>query len=142
MFAAVHEAGHAVIARAFGVFGGRAGLKDTENGVAGFAATAAEDTLPTIWARRGKFRTPEAAIRAMIIIEASGAEAEELFYNLQHGDSGDRENIARLLALLPERSRREDRLRAFARQLVRRHKILIAVVAALLVERLEVSGRR
>src|SRR3954463_7724999 len=67
MFAAVHEAGHAVAARAFGVFGGRAGLKDTEDGVAGFAATAGEDTLPKIWARRGKFRTPEAAIRAMII---------------------------------------------------------------------------
>jgi hypothetical protein len=45
-----------------------------------------------------------------------------------------------LLTLLPEALRREDRLRAFARQLVRRHYFKIVIVASFLEARPELTG--
>src|SRR3954452_386630 len=52
----------------------------------------------------------------------------------------DREAIDHLLTILPQGLRREDGLRAFARQLVRRHYFKIVIVASFLEERLELSG--
>jgi hypothetical protein len=52
----------------------------------------------------------------------------------------DREAIDHLLTILPEGLRREDRLRAFARQLVRRHYFKIVIVASFLEARPELTG--
>jgi hypothetical protein len=93
-----------------------------------------------MWARAGKYRRPTSPIIAKIIIAAIGAEVEKYLYGWSRWDDWDREAIANLLTLLPEGLLREDRLRRFARQLVRRHYFIIVIVASFLEERLELTG--
>jgi hypothetical protein len=139
-FAAAHEAAHAVVARAFGISGGGAWIRVTANGVVGGATSAHRSCLPYIWKRVGKYRRPASPILAKIIIAAAGAEAELYLYGWCRWDDRDREAVYQLLTLLPEGLRREDRLRAFARQLVRRHYIAISFAAGSLAEKLELTG--
>jgi hypothetical protein len=127
MLTAVHESGHATISRVFGLWGGAAQIYDTPNGVAGFAQSDFIEHLHRVW---DKPRTPTAAIHCKIIIWASGAAAEREVCGVSREAEGDDEKIAWLLAFLPERSRREDRFRRFAGQLVRRHKRAIIRVAS------------
>jgi hypothetical protein len=101
LHAAVHEAGHAVIARAFGIFGGGARIYVTDEGVGGNTITAGLACLPGIWSRSGKHSRREVALRAKIIIAAAGGEAELLMYGWMRGDDVDRRNIELLLARLP-----------------------------------------
>jgi hypothetical protein len=136
----VHESAHLIAARALGVPGGGAWIAIAGDGVVGRATTAHVSGLAGIWARAGKYRRPTSPIIAKIIICCAGAEAERCLYGFCRWDDFDRESITYLLTLLPERLRREDRLRAFARALVHRHRVAIALVALGLAERLELSA--
>lgn len=85
LHAAVHEAGHAVIARAFGIFGGGARIYVIDEGLGGNTITAGLACLQGIWSRSGKHRQAEVAVRAEIIIAAAGAEAEWMLFGWPWG---------------------------------------------------------
>jgi ATP-dependent Zn protease len=142
---AVHESGHAVIGRVLTLAcGGATIVPRYEAGVAGHSIT--EDPFSCIneWARRGKVRDDRDAVwHARIITFMAGAEAElELFGRNRFGDGDDRYQIE-LMAEEIETGRdwvkREARLRALTRVLVRRHRGLIERVSTALMERKTLS---
>jgi hypothetical protein len=141
LYVAQHEAGHAVIARVLCGFGnGGAHLDIDDDGVGGMASSPPRACIERRWARSGKRRTPNSMTVAKIIISAAGAEAEEGRYGYRSGDETDCRHIEELLRLLPERWRREDRLRGMALRLVCRHRETIERVADALAEKLKLTG--
>jgi hypothetical protein len=137
MLTAIHESGHCVAARAFGLRGGGARIYNTPSGVSGFFESEYVEVMGRIW---DKPRKPVAAIHCKIIIGAAGSAAEEEICGGSRDAIGDDEQIAFLLALLPEGSRREDRFCRFARRLVKRHREAIINVAADLALASELHG--
>ena len=107
--------------------------------VSGFFESEYIEVMGRIW---DKPRKPVAAIHCKIIICAAGSAAEEEICGGSRDAIGDDEQIAFLLALLPEGSRREQRLRRFARRLVKRHREAIINVAANLALASELHGRQ
>jgi hypothetical protein len=97
------------------------------------------------WEKRGKVRdNPDAVWHARIIASMAGAEAEVvLLGSAQGGDGDDRYQIALMAEELEncaDWKKLEDRLRAFTRMLVHRHRALIERVAAELLDKKTFSG--
>ncbi len=96
------------------------------------------DACDIEWLRRGKIRTPRAAVTAILICDMSGAEADRQFgFHFDIGDEYDETEIARKL---DEFGGDEDRLRRMACMLVRRHRDLIRRIAEVLLDRTSLSG--
>jgi hypothetical protein len=142
---AVHEAGHAVIARVLQFPCGRASvIPDHDEGAAGYAIIA--DPLVTLRAwddlawteraqgRRARFYGVEVAYRARAMTGMAGAEAElECSAGQGLGDADDRYWIGVALENVPSASDGvagyERRLRARTRALVGRHRQTVELVA-------------
>jgi ATP-dependent Zn protease len=142
---AYHEAGHAVIARVLTLAAGPATIKpDWEAMEAGHAITASPYEALHQWEHRGKVRGLTAVWHARIITYMAGAEAEiELLGEGGVGDADDRRQIAYMFesmwGLEPEK--RETRLRAMTRMLIRRHKAKIERVAEALLAKSKLSAK-
>jgi ATP-dependent Zn protease len=138
---AIHEAGHAVIARVLDLAcGGATIVPDATS--AGHAITADPITIVSSWIDRGIWRgdMEGAAMRGRCISCMAGAEAEEVCLGVCHGgDGNDRYQIDLMLdSFLPADAdvpRYAKRLRSMTRWLVRRHRPAIERVANLLLER-------
>ena len=132
---ATHEAGHAVVARVLTLICGGANMvPDHEAGGAGYSVTADPLECAGEWIRRGKWRSDDATFHARIIAYMAGAEAGAT----RTGDGDDRYQIGLMAEQLDDGDplKREARLRAMTRMLVRRHRNRIERVAdALLTER-------
>jgi ATP-dependent Zn protease len=141
---AIHEAGHAVIARVLTLMcGGASVVPDYDEGEAGHSITEEPWSCEDQWEKRGKVRGPDAVWYAATITLMAGAEAEVvLLGSTQGGDAFDRSEIERMAEPLSGESwsRIELRLRAMTRMLVRRHRVLVERVAAALLERKTLSG--
>src|SRR5579864_7504080 len=96
---AIHEAGHAVIARALGLGCGRVTIRPNLRArTGGFAII--EDTWDTIeaWSRRGRYRDIATALRARILALMAGRAAEEeLIGHCPGGDDDDQYRAACIL---------------------------------------------
>ena len=141
---AIHEAGHAVIARVLALTcGGATIVPDYDDGAAGHSIT--EDPWHCLyeWEKRGKVRNDDAVWHARIIGYMAGAEAEvALLGSTQGGDADDRyqiELMAEELVGAGTWNRIEPRLRRMTQMLVRRHRLLIERVAAALLEKRTLS---
>ena len=134
---AIHEAGHAVIARVLMLLCGDASVQaDYKAGSAGYAAIGDPLESDNEWRRRGKHRSGDAANRARIMSCMAGTEAEaELLGAAQGGDAEDLRHINILAEhfLDCDRNRLLDRLRRMTRMLVRRHRKRIERVAMVLL---------
>jgi hypothetical protein len=156
---AIHEAGHAVIARVLGLSSGEANIIPNEQeDVAGCATVYDGWKTANEWdqqvfeqRKRGvvprKVRLARSAFRGLIIVKMAGAEAEsELLGDCAGGDGYDREEIE-LIVHFDEAElsydlwrRHEPRMRRQARRLVRKHRDKIERVAAALVRRKILTG--
>jgi hypothetical protein len=137
--AAIHEAGHAIIARVVGVLAGRASIVPTTKYL-GIAETADPPECRTAWAARGRFRPERYARDACVIVSAAGAIAERVILGADCGRHGsDVEEIERLLPHDPG-----DRIRysliAATYRLVTRHRFRIELLAELLRVHREIDG--
>jgi hypothetical protein len=99
------------------------------------------------WGRRGKVRSTNAIWLASIIGTMAGAEAEiEMLGRCKGGDGDDRRQIAHLAEELGADvdwwTKREPRLRAMARMLVRRHKARIERVAKALLAKETLTAKQ
>jgi hypothetical protein len=144
---AIHEAGHAVIGRVLTLPCGSATIKvDHDEGSAGHNITVDPYFCIYEWQRRGKVRTDDAVWHARIISYMAGAEAErEILGRCRGGDGDDRYQIALMAEELSrgtDWTKREPRLRAMTRMLVRRHRALIERVAKALLARTTLSAGR
>jgi hypothetical protein len=131
--AAVHEAGHVVVAVALGMRATGVRLDDNGGG-----AVRTDPSAMFI------LRLPYLEMfRRRIMVGMAGGEAEcELCGKLEpETDNGDRENVMRLLAVVPILGAELSLLRHRARTLVRRHRPSIEALAAVLRERGSLSGR-
>jgi hypothetical protein len=141
---AIHEAGHAVLARVLTLAAGGATIKiDFDS--AGHSVTHDPYVALYEWEKRGKARGPEAVWHARIIAFMAGAEAEcELLGSAQPGDGDDRYQIELMAEQLcsDEKSweRLERRLRAMTQMLVRRHRTRIDCVANALIVKKTLDG--
>jgi hypothetical protein len=147
---AIHEAGHAVIGRVLLLRCGEATIKlNPEAGEAGYAITHDPWATVQAWDDCGIYRRAmhASAIKGRILAFMAGRAAEEeCIGHCRGGDGDDRHQID---LMLDSRSpadadiaRIERRLRSMARQLVRRHRIMIERVAAELLEHTAVDGER
>lgn len=133
---AIHEAAHAVIGRAMlQVCGGASIVTDEDS--AGQAFCADPYRTQWEWDQRGKHRSFSSVLVGRIITFMAGAEAErEILGDCRGGDGDDRLQIAYMLeeymGVVPAH---EPRLRAFTRQLVRRHRAAIEAVAGALLDK-------
>ena len=133
---AVHEAGHAVIARVLTLASGPASIvADPES--AGHAITADPNVTVYEWGRRGKVRfTPRPEMVGRVLAYMAGAEAERvLLGKAGRGDGEDRWQIALMLEDIGpiDAEHYEQRLRKMTRMLVRCHRERIKRVAAVLL---------
>jgi hypothetical protein len=139
---AIHEAGHAVIARVLTLVCGSATIKADHNST-GHSLTHDPWTCIYEWERRGKVRHPDAVWHARMIGFMASAEAErELIGSVLPGDGDDRHQIelmAEKLDNVDSWERLEPRLRAMTRALVRRHRARIEAVAEALIARKTLS---
>jgi hypothetical protein len=121
------------------ICGGANIVPDHEAGGAGYSVTADPLECAGEWIRRGKWRSDEATFHARIIGYMAGAEAEAMLLGATRtGDGDDRYQIGLMAEQLDDGDplKREARLRAMTRMLVRRHRNRIERVAdALLTER-------
>ena len=129
---AVHEAGHAVIARALGVSSGYANLSDDRSEQRSGEAFILEAMLALEWNRRGMggaFR------RGSIIASMAGTEAERQIIgsSLRRYHQDGRSSELDFDVPGCEDDQRAERLRRFARQLVKRHRNAILSFAEQLV---------
>jgi hypothetical protein len=142
---AIHEAGHAVIARVLTLACGQATIvPDFDEGEAGHSVTEDQWVCLHEWEKRGKVRdNPDAVWHGRMISSMAGAEAEVACLGSTQGSDGDDRYQIELMAEELEGggswSRIEPRLRAMTRMLVRRHRVLIERVAAALLERKTLS---
>lgn len=145
---AVHEAGHAVIARALGIGCGEVTIIAEEGHSLGHS-----DILdPRFDWRRGDGPKGAAATKFVIALYA-GAEAEQLICNSQYiGDSVDKERATACLAWAgvvrgavfvgdDRFDRYEAKLRIKSASLVAKHRNDIECLAAALLEREKLSGQ-
>jgi len=143
---AIHEAGHAVIARILGLVCGKVTIK--ASGTSGYGIIAAPEFVCDCWEQRGKNRPIQAAFRGRILAYMAGREAEvELLGQCQGGDNDDQSRIGLMLEdLYPgewdQQDKFERRLRRFARNLVRRHRPKIEVLSRALIEQRTMSDKR
>jgi len=134
---AIHEAGHAVIARVLGI-GCKYVILRQDGDSTGHEIIPDLNEIYRDWERAGiHHRGNRSACRARIIVFMAGAEAERACLGAAGvADAPDRHQIDLMLeSCLAESAyarRVAARLRAAARQLVRRHRPAIAHVAALL----------
>lgn len=130
--AAVHEAAHAVVARALGLNCGRAMITPTGGGYARVFAR---------W-RRGRRRPRSWLTTAMIIESMAGGEAEKLLLGLT--EAGDRQDRERQAAWALDAGWNwpavEPRLREMTRTMVLRHRAAVVRVALALVKHRSLSG--
>ena len=139
---AVHEAGHAVIARVLTLKCGGASIRaDYKTETAGYAIIHDPLECDGEWRYRFKRRDTEAAERARIIVCMAGIEAEiELLGAAEGGDGEDLHHID----LLAEQLNRCDlnRLRRMTRMLVRRHRERIERVADALLAKKRLTEKQ
>lgn len=147
---AVHEAGHAVIGRVLTLACGGVTIEpDQVEMTAGWSETPDPYQCLAEWEQRGHVREAENAVwHARIISYMAGAEAEILILgSTQGGDGDDRYQIEMMaesqLGLQPEAwERREARLRAFTRALLRRHRERVERVANALLDEGSLSSEQ
>ena len=146
---AVHEASHAVIGRVLThPCGGATIVRDHVAGDTGHAI--ADDPWACIyqWEMRGKVRGSASAVwHARIISFMAGAEGELLLLGATRGGNGDGDDryqidlMANELDLEPaDWIRREARLRAITRALIRRHRTRVECVAEALLDQETLGG--
>jgi ATP-dependent Zn protease len=140
---AVHEAGHAVVARVLGLQCGKVTIAaNYRTRDAGYGVIADPWAAVARWDERGKYRPAEAALRARVIAYMAGREAEEeLLGHCPGGDGDDQYQIALMLDTLGQ-TELEPRLRTFARAIVRRHRSKIEALARALMERRTMSDKQ
>ena len=140
---AIHEAGHAVVARVLGLASGQATIVpkfDLEE--AGHHINRSPWRTLYDWEKRGLLhRTVRSAVRGRIMAYMAGAEAEIEFVGAcEGGDSDDRDKIEEMADssdsyLTPEEWKRyEPRMRRQTRRLVRRHRAKIERLASALMD--------
>lgn len=137
---AIHEAGHAVIARVLGMACGQATVKpDCDLGEAGHAIIHDQWATWGQWEDRRKYREIHTVVQGRIISSMAGAEAErEILGYCAGGDGDDRDQIEMMASssdsgIEPEAwPRWELRMRRQCRRLVRKHRSKIIRVAAAL----------
>jgi ATP-dependent Zn protease len=147
---AYHEAGHAVVGRVLTLPCGQATIR-RDHDSDGHSICPDPYACICEWERRGKVRRSENAVWiARILTFMAGAEAEkELLGTASAGDGDDRHQIARVLEEITppimsdaDWERREARLRAMTRMLVRRHKERIERVAKMLLAETTLSAEK
>jgi hypothetical protein len=140
LYAAQHEAGHAVIARVLcGFSAGGAELAIVPGNVVGQAGIPCSACIK----RRlvGKRFSLNGAISAEVAILCAGTEAEkQRYFYCTDDDEIDRAKIGRLLRFLPEREGDEAFLRRVAFSFVEHHQATIHHVADALAEKFELTG--
>jgi ATP-dependent Zn protease len=144
---AYHEAWHAVVGRVLTLVCEGASIK--EDLFAGYSGIADPSECEDEWRKRGKRRHSlgNPVLHARIITFMAGAEAEVfLLGSTQGGDGNDRSQI-KLMAEELSRDplhwdKREARLRAMTRMLVRRHKDRIERVANALLTKETISAKQ
>jgi ATP-dependent Zn protease len=141
---AIHEAGHAVIARVLTLVAGSATIKIDHDSV-GHSVTHDPWAAIYEWEKRGRVREPGAVWHARIIAFMAGAEAErELLGSALPGDGDDRHQIELMAEELCRDEisweKLEPRLRTMTRMLVRRHRTRIDRVADALFAKTTLSG--
>jgi ATP-dependent Zn protease len=144
---AIHEAGHAVIARRLTLSCGSTTIKpDFAEGHAGHAVT--DDPYACIhqWERRGKVRGINSVWYGRIVALMAGAEAEiAILGSTQGGDGKDRSEIELMAEEISSDplpwNLREVRLRAMTRMLIRRHRDRIQRVAEALLAKKTLSAK-
>jgi hypothetical protein len=135
--AAVHAAGHAVVARVLGLSGGRPSLvPDFEEETAGVDYML--DVLQAWeWSHLHPNRNQRAFWHGKIIAHMAGSEAEcEIIGSCAGGDKHDRRRcdlIAGDLKYSDDWPKRAVRLRRFARQLAKRHRSAVVSFANQLI---------
>jgi hypothetical protein len=135
--AAYREAGQAVIGRHLGMICGGASIELDDNS-AGRCIVGDPDLVQRHWVARGKFRDPASVFRGQILTLMAGGEAEREFGFTPESDDNDRKQLASIFHWLPKSDASyEQRLKAKARWLVRRHKPKIDLLA----RRLSQCGR-
>jgi len=146
---AVHEASHAVIGRVLThPCGGATIVRDHVAGEAGHAIAADPWACIYQWEMRGKVRGSASAVwHARIISFMAGAEGELLLLGATRGGNGDGDDryqidlMANELDLEPaDWIRREARLRAITRALIRRHRARVERVAEALLDQGTLGG--
>ena len=116
---ALHEAGHAVIARIVGIPCGEAYV-DLQRNPIGFANLGSCVETWSEWRRQRRKRRPRTMFMGMAMAGMAGAEAERVILDRYlGGDTNDRACIDVLLK--GAREGVEARLRSFTKALVRRH---------------------
>lgn len=142
---AVHEAGHAVIARVLTLACGGVSIEPDYDS-SGHSIIADPYDCLWQWERRGKVRVLDAELNARIIAYMAGAEAERAVLGRCRGGDGDDEYQIALMADALCRgtnwSKLEPRLRAMTRMLVRRHRALIERVAKAFLAKTTFSARQ
>jgi ATP-dependent Zn protease len=142
---AVHEAGHAVIARMLTLSCGGASIRADHNS-AGHAITHDPYKILHEWECRGKVRADNALWYGRILAFMAGAEAENVILGgCDGGDGDDRYQInlmAEEVAGHDQWQRAENRLRAMTRALVRRNRARIDRVADALLAKGKLSSRQ
>jgi hypothetical protein len=149
MQTAVHEAGHAVIARVLALAAGGATIVPEPGHIgrsdyhisAGHSAIADPWACLHQWEIRGKFRANDAEIRARVITMMAGLEAE-LEIRGDHDAGADGSDLYQIALMLEglglseqDQGKLEQRLRRMANMLVRRHRGLIVHTAEELFDR-------
>jgi hypothetical protein len=144
---AVHEASHAVIGRVLThPCGGATIVRDHVAGEAGHAIAADPWVCTYQWEMRGKVRGSGSAVwHSRIISFMAGAEGELLLLGATRGGDGDDryqiDLMANELDLEPaDWIRREARLRAITRALIRRHRTRVERVAEALLDQGTLGG--
>jgi ATP-dependent Zn protease len=144
---AIHEAGHAVIARVLTLDCGGATIKPDHDSAA-HAITNDPWACIFAWEQRGKVRNNQDAVwHARIMSFMAGAEAEVVLLGSAQGDDGEDRYQIDLMAdqldniELADWIRLEARLRALTRALIRRHRKRIERVAEALLAKGSLSGK-
>jgi hypothetical protein len=146
---AYHEAGHAVIGRVLTLPCGDATIKRNYAEMAeGYSITPDPYACLWAWEERGKVRASDDAVwHARIITLMAGAETERICLGLQPiGDGDDQYWIWLMMEELVDANgaekvwvRKEARLRAMTRMLIRRHRDRIGRVAEALLAKTTAS---
>jgi hypothetical protein len=145
---AIHEAGHAVIGRRLGLTCNMATIvSSADEGYAGYATCADPLLIAGHWENRERYREISLVFRGRILMMMAGAESEHVILGGCDGcDDTDREQIDLMASDdhcifdAEQWARREPRMRAMARMLVRRHRGSIERVAGALFDRKTLSG--